>query len=69
MLLYREEVREGDINRCCELKDVLGFVRVREDNSLELTVENKENSEMERIGTWGKDVVLGNIRLIQTVYA
>lgn len=48
---------------------MLGFVRVREDNSLELTVENKENSEMERIGTWGKDVVLGNIRLIQKVYA
>lgn len=42
---------KGDINRCCELKDILGLVGGKEDNSMESTVRNTDNSEMERVGT------------------
>lgn len=60
----------GDIIRCREFSNTLGFVRERKDNSLESTVENKDNLEIERVGTcMSQNEVLGNIRLIQVVCA
>lgn len=42
---------EGYIIRCCEFSNTLGFVRGKKDNGLESTVENKDNLEIEKIGT------------------